>query len=93
MFQTLLLPLVTFLLGVAIGSAAGWFAHKYISHNKEIQNWERALITVTVSFAWIISILLDIALDTYETPVALHGVMGMVVGYFFEGSIFNRKEK
>jgi len=90
MFQQLLVPLVTFITGAAIGFFAGWFAHKYVS-KKEIANWERAVITVTVTFAWLVSVILDIALDTYETPVALHGVMGMVVGYFFEGSLFNKK--
>lgn len=92
MFQQLLLPLITFLVGVALGSGLGWFAHKYVS-KKEIANWERAVITVVVTFAWVVSVILDIALDTYETPVALHGVMGMVVGYFFEGSIFNKDKK
>lgn len=48
------------------------------------------MITVFVTLAWVISMLLDIALNTYETPVAVHGVMGMVVGYFFEGTIFNK---
>lgn len=92
MFQELVLPVATFITGAALGFFVGWFAHKYISH-KEIANWERAVITVTVTFAWLVSVILDIALDTYETPVALHGVMGMVVGYFFEGSIFNKKNK
>lgn len=92
MFQSLLLPLITFLVGVFIGSAMGWFGHKHVS-KKEIANWERAVITVVVTFAWVISVILDIALNSYETPVALHGVMGMVVGYFFEGSLFNKDKK
>ena len=92
MFQELLLPLSTFLVGAILGMIAGWFGHKHISKN-EIANWERAMITVVVSFAWGMSVILDVALSTYETPVALHGVMGMVVGYFFEGSVFSRKEK
>jgi len=92
MFQTLLLPLVTFLVGLAVGAFVGWFAHKYVSH-KEIANWERAMITVVVSFAWIVSVILDVALSTYETPVALHGVMGMVVGYFFEVNFLKKTGK
>lgn len=92
MFQLLLLPLITFLTGVAVGSGVGWFAHKHVS-KKEIANWERSVITVVVTFAWVISVILDIALQSYETPVALHGVMGMVVGYFFEGSLFKKDNK
>ena len=90
MFQQLLLPITIFLTGVFCGFLVGWFGHKYIS-KKEIENWERAVITVVVAFAWVVSVILDIALSTYETPVALHGVMGMVVGYFFEGSFFKKK--
>jgi len=90
MFQSLVLPVSTFIVGVSLGFIFGWMSHKHISKT-EIQNWERALITVMVSIAWVISVVLDIVLQTYETPVAVHGVMGMVVGYFFEGSLFNRK--
>jgi len=92
MFQELLLPIVTFAVGAILGMFVGWFGHKHVSE-KEIANWERALITVVVTFAWVLSVILDIVLQTYETPVALHGVMGMVVGYFFEGTLFNRDKK
>ena len=88
MFQELLLPLATFL----VGALFGWFGHKFTS-TKQIENWERSMVTVVVTFAWVISVVLDVALDTYETPVALHGVMGMVVGYFFEGGVLNRNKK
>lgn len=91
MLNQLLLPLITFLVGAFCGFLVGWFGHKYVS-KKEIANWERAVITVVVTFAWVVSVVLDIALDTYETPVAVHGVMGLVVGYFFEGSIFNKNK-
>jgi len=90
MFQQIIMPIATFLAGALSGFLVGWFSHKFVS-KKEIANWERAIITVTVTFAWLMSVILDIAMDTYETPVALHGVMGMVVGYFFEGSIFTKK--
>ena len=83
---------MTFIAGVAVGTFIGWFGHKHIS-TKEIANWERAMITVVVSFAWVVSVILDVALTTYETPIALHGVMGMVVGYFFEGSLLKKSIK
>jgi len=92
MFSQLLLPLITFLVGAFCGFLIGWFGHKYVS-KKEVANWERAIITVVVTFAWVVSVILDIILNSYETPVALHGVMGMVVGYFFEGSILKRNKQ
>lgn len=75
-----------------MGAAVGWFSHKYITH-KELENWERGFITVIVTMAWVVSVILDIALNTYETPVAVHGVMGVVAGYFFETSLFNKDKK
>ena len=90
MFSQIIFPVAMFIIGNLVGFLIGWFSHKYVSH-KEIANWERAVITVVVTFAWGISVVLDIALDTYQTPTALHGVMGMVVGYFFEGSFLKKK--
>ena len=87
MTQEIIIPIVTFLLGTIVG----WFAHKFITKN-DLVNWERSFITVVVAISWLVSILLDIALNNYETPVAIHGVMGMVVGYFFEGMPFNKKK-
>jgi hypothetical protein len=91
MSQALLIPFATFLIGVAVGFLAGWFAQKNISQS-HVENWERALITIVVSFAWMVSVVLDMALVEYSTPVAVHGVMGMVVGYFFEGTLFNKNK-
>lgn len=92
MFSQILVPAATFIIGLTVGFFAGWLAQKNISHTA-VENWERALITIFVTLAWIISVVLDIALDTYETPVAVHGVMGMVVGYFFEGTLFKKSDK
>lgn len=84
--QELTIPTGTFIVGVLIGFVIGWFVHKHISKTG-MDNWERGLITVIVTCAWAISVVLDVVLLQYETPVAVHAVMGLVVGYFFEGSI------
>lgn len=91
MIQSLTVPIATFLMGAVLGFVAGWLTQKQLSA-RSIENWERALITIVVSMAWAMSVILDVALDTYETPVPVHGVMGMVVGYFFEGTIFGKKK-
>lgn len=91
MFQQFVVPFVTFIAGAFVGTAIGWFAHKHYTKT-ELANWERSFITVIVTMAWVVSVILDIALDSYETPVAVHGVMGVVAGYFFESSLFNKKE-
>lgn len=86
MFQQLLVPIATFIAGAILGVFVGWFAHKHFS-KQEMDNWERGVITIVVTFAWVLSVILDIVLQTYETPVPVHAVMGLVVGYFFEGSL------
>jgi len=88
MFAQLAIPTGTFLLGVILGFVLGWFVHKHVS-NREIQNWERAFITMVVTVAWAISVLFDVIITGYSTPVAVHAVMGLVAGYFFEGSIID----
>lgn len=92
MFLAITLPAGTFLTGLILGFFAGWFLHKYVSH-KEIKNWERSLITIVVTFAWAVSLVFDIFWIGYDTPVAVHGVMGLVAGYFFEGSIIDVLKK
>lgn len=86
MFDELAIPTGTFILGVLLGFILGWFVHKHVSH-REIENWERGLITIVVTIAWAISVVFDVIIAGYNTPVAVHAVMGLVVGYFFEGSI------
>lgn len=36
-----------------------------------------------VAIAWFASVIADMVLDGYSTPVALHGLMGTVVGSVF----------
>lgn len=86
MLQALAIPTGTFILGVLLGFILGWFVHKHVS-KREIANWERGLITIVVTVAWAISVVFDVVIAGYQTPVAVHAVMGLVVGYFFEGSI------
>lgn len=86
MLQEFAIPTATFLLGALFGFLLGWFVHKHISQ-REVENWERGLITVVVTFAWAVSTVFDVFVSGYNTPIAVHAVMGLVVGYFFEGSI------
>lgn len=86
MLNFLAIPVATFLVGVMLGFITGWLSHKQVS-KKEIMNWERSLITVIVTFVWSVSLIFDILIIGYETPIAVHAVMGLVAGYFFEGSI------
>ena len=91
MISNYILPVIGGLLLFILGFIAGWFA-AHFRIGRSIPNWERSLITVGILIAYLISLLLDIALNTYETPLPLHGVMGAVVGYYFENNPFKRKD-
>jgi uncharacterized membrane protein YjjP (DUF1212 family) len=80
--------IIIFAAGFMLGAAIGWFAHKLIS-KQHMENWERAFISIIVTIVWVISVLFDIAIASYSTPIAVHAVMGLVAGYFFEGSILD----
>lgn len=80
--------IIAFAIGFLLGVSVGWFTHKKIT-NKSVENWERAFISIIVTMVWVVSVLFDIAIAAYSTPVAVHAVMGLVAGYFFEGSILD----
>ena len=84
--ENIFLPIATYAAGVFTGFLIGWFTHKHVSKT-EVQNWERAIITIIVTMAWAASVVFDVAVSGYDTPFEVHIVMGMVAGYFFEGSI------
>ena len=43
-----------------------------------------SFILLIVACAWALSVIFDIASPTYETPIAIHGLMGLIVGFFYK---------
>lgn len=82
----------TFILGFILGIVVG-FVFPKLFRGKEIKNWQQSLISVVVLIAWTFSVVIDVAIPTYTTPTAIHGLMGLVVGYFFEGSVVDLIKK
>lgn len=76
----------SFFVGFIFGVVTGWLIHRVFT-KKMGQNWERAIISVVVLLVWAVSVVLDIVVETYSTPTAVHAIMGLVTGYFFEGNI------
>ena len=72
---------------LAIASAVGGFIAGYFWRgiidgraNKDYAS----VILVTVCIIWAFSVLVDIASVNYETPIAIHGLMGAIVGYYYK---------
>lgn len=90
----ILIPVFTFISGIVIGYFIGCAKKNWENKPREqrqLSNWGPALITIVVTIIWALSSMLDIALDTYETPLPLHGIMGGIVGYFFNKEIVKRR--
>lgn len=43
-----------------------------------------------ISIIWSVSVLAEIQLDTYSTPIAIHGLMGYAAGYVLEMKISDK---
>jgi hypothetical protein len=48
---------------------------------------------MAVTIAWVASVFADILISTYSTPIALHGLMGTVVGSVFADAGLRRARR
>jgi len=82
---TILISVSSFLLGVIVG----WLTALEI----EIEDGEvKRVIAVVLLGAYVISVLAEIQVTDYQTPVLLHTIIGGLVGYLFshgDGKPFN----
>lgn len=78
-FNYIVIAIITGVLGFVLG---------YITRgivDKKMQNINSSAVVLSaVTFVFTVSVLVDILSPTYETPVALYGLMGLIVGFFFK---------
>jgi hypothetical protein len=81
--DNVVIALTSFSIGVTIGwSLRGSFSvkEKHIRH----------IVAVSMLGLYLMSVVAGIQIDSYETPILLHGIMGAIVGYLFsQGEGFN----
>lgn len=85
-----ILPLLSDIIIAIVSFAVGYSTHWYIArrHKGIDKNTDtRTLITFTVLLIWAVSVIVDMASATYVTPVALHGIFGAIVGFFYEQKV------
>lgn len=82
MMTNIIIPILSYIAGILTGIFAGRIYYKKMD-NKNL-NSDMVLIVVTV--IWAISMIIDIASPTWETPVAVHGLMGAIVGFFYRST-------
>jgi len=78
--------LITGIIAYVAGLLTGIFAGRivYSKGDKSTLNSDMILLVVTV--IWALSMIVDIASPTWETPVAVHGLMGAIVGFFYRST-------
>jgi len=77
------LGLLCFAGGLVLGGCLGWFAREQIERLRPGQ--EGRIIALIITLLYAASVIADIYLLDYETPMLLHGIMGALVGFLWEG--------
>ncbi len=77
---------IFFALGFILGYVVRGYKEKF---NSTIDN--EKFIALLVSLIWAISVIVDMLNPVYDTPIALHGLMGAIVGFYYK-RIFDKKQ-
>lgn len=80
MNQTIVVGIITFILGTITGYTVHDFFKKTLMMSEDSS---RNFLILTVTAVWFISMLVSVVNPTYQVPVAVHGIMGAIVGFFF----------
>ena len=76
----LIIALTAFLLG----NVSGYLLHDVLKRTiKMSDDSSKNFLLVVVTLVWAISMLVDIVSPEYEVPIAVHGLLGAIVGFFF----------
>lgn len=91
--QSLLINAIVAIVSFALGYTTHWYlSRRYGEFDKKTDT--QTIITFVVLILWAVSVGFDMVSASYETPFALHGIFGAIVGFFYETSIkemFTRK--
>lgn len=76
--EHLILSIVSFLVGVLVGYIIRSLMDKS-GYNKDM----KTLVLLVVSFAWFMSMIVEVLNPAYHTNPMVHGLMGSIVGFFY----------
>lgn len=72
--------LIAFIFGNVTGYLFHDFLKKTLNMNEEAS---KNFLLLTVTIIWAVSMVVDIISPSYDVPVAVHALMGAIVGFFF----------
>lgn len=81
-----ILCLVCFALGSVFGYTVHDLMKKSLQASDEIN---KNFLLAAVTIIWVISMVISLVNTGYQTPAPVHGLMGIVVGFFF----YNKKKE
>lgn len=76
------------ILAVAIfvfGNVSGWFL-RGIMEKKAFHMSEQAsknFLIILITLTWVFAMIVDVSNPNYDVPIAVHGILGVIVGFFF----------
>lgn len=67
-----------------IGNVSGYLFHDVLKKSFNMsESSSKNFLLVMVTIMWTISMIYDILSPSYDVPVAVHALMGAIVGFFF----------
>ena len=79
--MNILIAVLIFFLGNVSGFFARGLIEKKAFHMTEQASKNFLIILITVT--WVGAMIVDVANPNYDVPIAVHGILGVIVGFFF----------
>ena len=72
------------LVGFWLGNVSGYLIHDMLKRSLGMtEDASKNFLLVTVTLLWAIAMVVDIISPSYDVPIAVHGILGAIVGFFF----------
>lgn len=76
----LIIGIVSFMLG----NVSGYLMHDVLKKSFNMnEESSKNFLLVTVTVIWAMSMVVDVVSVNYDVPIAVHGLLGAIVGFFF----------
>lgn len=77
-------PLIIGIITFTIGNLSGYFFHDFLKKSVGMnEDNSKNLLLLAVTIIWVISMLVSLVNPSYQVPIPVHGIMGIIVGFFF----------
>ena len=76
--------IVTGIVIFALGNISGYLFHDFLKSTLNMsENASKNFLLVVVTLIWAIAMIVSVLNSNYEVPIAVHGILGAIVGFFF----------